>query len=73
MSELLKELVDFHENAEMGVCDKASLYLSGISALALETMERTNATEFKISATLNPKGTNKEYEYVYTLKEKTDE
>lgn len=73
MSKLLEQLVEFHESKDISTAEKAGLYLSGVSALSIETMNETNASEFKISATVNQKDTGKTYQYVFTITENTNE
>lgn len=64
----LEQLRQFHFG-ETALPEKANLYLTGISALAVSFMQETNATSFKVSAELPHKASGKRYKAVYTLEE----
>jgi hypothetical protein len=64
-----EELAEFHFNNETNLPEKAQLYLTGISYLARNFMDETNATKFNVSAILPHKGTGKRYEAIFILKE----
>ena len=63
-----RELEQFHFG-ETPLPQKASLYLTGVSALAYSFMKDTNATSFNVSSDLAPKDTDKKYKAEFTLKE----
>jgi len=65
--ELIRELIEFHDAIDPPLPEKASLYLTGISALAMQSMDETNATSFECSSVLNPKGTDKKYKSVFRM------
>lgn len=63
-----QQLADFHFN-ETSLPEKAQLYLTGISALAVGFMQDTNANNFTASAELPHKATCKRYKAVFSLEE----
>lgn len=66
---LWRELADFHFNQNTGLPEKASLYLTGISALGVEFMQETNGTSFEVNADLPHKPSGKKYRAVFKLEE----
>lgn len=67
--EQLEDLASFHYSKNLGLPEKANLYLTGISALAVNFMNETDATEFNVSAELPHKKTGKIYKAVISIKE----
>jgi len=72
MKEQWKELADFHFRNEIGLPEKANLYLTGISALGVQFMGETNATTFEVSSVLPHRVSGKRYKAVFTLEELND-
>lgn len=64
-----KQLAEFHFNEETKLPEKAQLYLTGISALAIGFMQETNATSFTCNAELPHKQSGKRYKAMFTLEE----
>lgn len=65
----LEELARFHYSKNLGLPEKANLYLTGISALAVNFMNETNAREFKVSAELPHKQSGKKYKATIIVEE----
>ena len=63
-----QQLADFHFG-DTSMPEKVKLYLTGISALAVEFMQDTKAKTFEASAELPHKSTGKKYKATYTLEE----
>jgi len=66
---LWRELSDFHFKTDIGLPEKANLYLTGISALGVQFMRETNATSFEVNADLPHKPSGKKYRAVFKLEE----
>ena len=64
-----QQLANFHFSNAHGLPEKSQLYLTGISALAVDFMQDTNATTFECSAELPHNKSGKTYKAVFKIEE----
>lgn len=64
-----KELADFHFNQDIGLPEKANLYITGIAALGVQFMNETNATSFEVKSVLPHRQSGKKYRAIFKLQE----
>lgn len=64
-----QQLAEFHFNEKSSLPEKANLYLTGISALAVQFMDETGATRFSVSSNLPHKASGKIYKAKFVLEE----